>query len=83
MLVGGACYNSGMDIARIYETCVEQLGAFAEQAHFTDCVLGLSGGLDSSVIAPLCVEALGAQHVHGVLMPGPYSSTHSVEDAQQ
>ena len=72
-----------MEINAIYTSCVEQLGDFAKNAGFTDCVLGLSGGLDSSVAAPLCVAAFGAKHVHGVLMPGPYSTEHSIEDAQE
>jgi NAD+ synthase (glutamine-hydrolysing) len=48
---------------------------------FTDVVIGLSGGIDSAVTATLAVDALGAKHVHGVLMPGPHSSQGSVDDA--
>ncbi|MDR1015583.1 MAG: NAD(+) synthase [Coriobacteriales bacterium] len=48
---------------------------------FTDVVIGLSGGIDSAVTAALACDALGAGHVHGVLMPGPYSSEGSVLDA--
>ncbi|MDR3053016.1 MAG: NAD(+) synthase [Coriobacteriales bacterium] len=48
---------------------------------FTDVVLGLSGGIDSAVTATLAVDALGPEHVHGVLMPGPYSSEGSISDA--
>jgi NAD+ synthase (glutamine-hydrolysing) len=48
---------------------------------FTDVVLGVSGGIDSAVCATLAVDALGCEHVHGVLMPGPHSSAGSVEDA--
>jgi NAD+ synthetase len=44
-------------------------------------VLGLSGGIDSAVVAALAVEALGRDAVHGLLMPGPYSSPGSVSDA--
>ena len=50
---------------------------------FTDVVVGLSGGIDSAVVATVAVDALGAEHVHGVLMPGPYSSEHSLGDAQR
>ncbi|MCL1880184.1 MAG: NAD(+) synthase [Actinomycetia bacterium] len=49
---------------------------------FRDVVLGLSGGLDSAVVAAIAVDALGAGHVHGVLMPSPYSSAGSISDAQ-
>lgn len=45
-------------------------------------VLGLSGGIDSAVVAALAVDALGADAVTGLLMPGPYSSTGSVVDAE-
>ncbi|MDA3959831.1 MAG: NAD+ synthase [Planctomycetota bacterium] len=44
-------------------------------------VLGLSGGIDSAVVAALAVDALGADAVTGLLMPGPYSSDHSISDA--
>lgn len=49
---------------------------------FTDIVIGLSGGIDSSVVAAIAVDALGAAHVHGVAMPGPYSSEASLSDAR-
>jgi len=48
---------------------------------FTDVVLGLSGGLDSAVCAALACDALGAEHVHGILMPSPYSSQGSIDDS--
>lgn len=48
---------------------------------FTRAAIGLSGGIDSAVVAALAVEALGAENVLGVLMPSPYSPSHSVEDA--
>jgi NAD+ synthase (glutamine-hydrolysing) len=48
---------------------------------FSDVVVGISGGIDSAVTATLAVDALGADHVHGVLMPGPFSSEGSVTDA--
>jgi NAD+ synthase (glutamine-hydrolysing) len=49
---------------------------------FTDVVIGLSGGVDSALVAALAVEALGAQHVHGVSMPSRYSSDGSRTDAE-
>ncbi|MCA1696658.1 MAG: NAD(+) synthase, partial [Actinobacteria bacterium] len=48
---------------------------------FTDVVIGLSGGVDSSLVATIAVDALGADHVHGVSMPSRYSSAGSVSDA--
>jgi NAD+ synthase (glutamine-hydrolysing) len=48
---------------------------------FTDVVVGLSGGIDSALVAAVAVEALGAAHVHGVAMPSRYSSEGSLADA--
>lgn len=48
---------------------------------FSDVVLGLSGGIDSAVCATLACDALGAEHVHGVLLPGPFSSKGSIDDS--
>lgn len=64
-----------------YQLCVEALKHYVEDAGFSDVVIGLSGGIDSSLVAVMSVDAFGADHVHGVLLPGPYSSDHSVEDA--
>lgn len=64
-----------------YRVCVQSLADFAENAGFTDVVIGLSGGMDSSLVAAMSVDAFGAEHVHGVLLPGPYSSSGSVDDA--
>ena len=65
-----------------YDQCVKELRAFIQGIGKTDVVLGLSGGIDSSVTACMCVDAFGPEHVHGVMMPGPYSSDHSVADAE-
>ena len=48
---------------------------------FTDVVIGLSGGIDSTLVACVAVDALGADHVHGVSMPSRYSSDGSKDDA--
>src|SRR5690606_29499189 len=55
---------------------------FRKQSLPAGAVGGLSGGIVSAVTAHLAVEALGAERVLGVLMPGPFSSPHSVEDAR-
>ncbi len=54
---------------------------YVNKCGFRSVVLGLSGGIDSALTAALAVEALGAQHVVGLAMPGPYSSAGSVTDA--
>lgn len=70
-----------METGEKYRTCSEALGAFMEGIGASDVVIGLSGGLDSTVVAAMAVDALGAEHVHGLLMPGPYSTEHSLTDA--
>jgi NAD+ synthase (glutamine-hydrolysing) len=55
---------------------------YAGKCGFGSAVLGLSGGVDSAVTAVLAAEALGPDRVHGVAMPGPYSSEGSVRDAR-
>jgi NAD+ synthase/NAD+ synthase (glutamine-hydrolysing) len=54
---------------------------YARKCGFSKALLGLSGGIDSALVAAVAVEALGAEHVLGVLMPSPYSSRGSIDDA--
>jgi len=56
---------------------------YARKCGFAHAVLGLSGGIDSSLTAAIAAEALGAANVLGVLMPSPYSSRGSVDDSLQ
>jgi NAD+ synthase/NAD+ synthase (glutamine-hydrolysing) len=56
---------------------------YARKCGFSRAVLGLSGGIDSALTAAIAVEALGAASVLGVMMPSPFSSRGSVEDARQ
>jgi NAD+ synthase (glutamine-hydrolysing) len=56
---------------------------FRKQGLPPGAVIGLSGGIDSAVTAHLAARALGPERVVGVAMPGPFSSSHSVEDAEQ
>lgn len=69
------------DEAEIYSALVLGLRDYARKCGFTKAVLGLSGGIDSALVAAIAVEALGADQVLGVLMPSPYSSDHSLTDA--
>lgn len=55
---------------------------YVRKCGFKDVVLGLSGGIDSAVVAALAVAALGPEHVHGVAMPSRFSSAHSLSDAR-
>ena len=67
--------------AEVWQALVLATRDFVEKNRFTDVVIGLSGGVDSSLVAAVAVDAVGATHVHGVLMPSRYSSEHSVSDA--
>jgi NAD+ synthase (glutamine-hydrolysing) len=69
------------DIAELYQALVLGLRDYCGKNGFTDVVIGLSGGIDSTIAAVLAVDALGADHVHGVSMPSRYSSDHSQTDA--
>ncbi len=69
------------EIEEIWDALVLGTGDFVRKNGFTDVVVGLSGGIDSALVAAIAVEALGPEHVHGVLMPSRYSSDHSIGDA--
>jgi NAD+ synthase (glutamine-hydrolysing) len=57
-------------------------GDYVRKNGFGDVVIGLSGGIDSAVVAAVAADALGPEHVTGVLMPSRYSSGHSVTDSE-
>ena len=59
------------------------LGDYVRKNGFREVVLGLSGGIDSALVAALAADALGPQAVRTVAMPSPYSSPESVEDARE
>ena len=69
------------DDAELYEALVLGTRDYVRKNGFTDVVIGLSGGIDSTIVACVAVDALGAEHVHGVSMPSRYSSDHSKSDA--
>ena len=68
-------------VREVYEALVLGTRDYVTKNGFGDVVIGLSGGIDSSLVAAIAVEALGAARVHGVLMPSRYSSDHSLTDA--
>lgn len=65
----------------IWDALVLATRDFVAKNSFSDVVIGLSGGIDSALVAAIAVDAVGAEHVHGVLMPSRYSSDHSIADA--
>lgn len=66
----------------LHEALVFGLRDYARKCGFGSAVLGLSGGIDSAVVAALAAAALGPANVHGVAMPSRYSSDHSIADAR-
>lgn len=68
--------------AELWMALVVGTRAYVTRNGFTDVVLGLSGGIDSSLVAAVAVDAVGSDHVHGVAMPSRYSSDHSLTDAE-
>jgi NAD+ synthase (glutamine-hydrolysing) len=68
--------------AELYGALVVGTRDYCHKNGFRDVVIGLSGGIDSTLVACVAVDALGADHVHGVSMPSRYSSDHSRSDAK-
>lgn len=68
--------------AEIWAALVLGVQDYARKCGFTQAVLGLSGGIDSALVAAIAASALGPKNVLGVLMPSPYSSDHSISDAK-
>lgn len=65
----------------VYEALVLGTRDYVTKNGFSDVIIGLSGGIDSSLVAAVAVDALGAEHVTGVLMPSRFSSEGSLTDA--
>lgn len=66
----------------LYDALVLATRDYVGKNGFTDVVIGLSGGIDSTLVACIAADALGPEHVHGVSMPSRYSSDHSRTDAE-
>lgn len=64
-----------------YQAATLGVRDYVRKSGFTDVLIALSGGIDSALTAAIAVDALGAEHVHCVYMPSPYSSSESTEDA--
>jgi NAD+ synthase (glutamine-hydrolysing) len=79
---GGEAEQLG-DEAEIYGALVTGLRAYVEKNALSSVLIGLSGGIDSALVAALACDALGAEHVYGVSMPSAYSSDHSRGDAAE
>ena len=69
--------------AEVYGALVLGLRDYVRKNGFREVVIGLSGGIDSALVAALAVDALGAEAVHALAMPSPFSSRGSVDDARE
>ncbi|MFF9483973.1 NAD+ synthase [Streptomyces sp. NPDC014676] len=71
------------DDEEVYSALVVGLRAYVEKNGFRSVLIGLSGGIDSALVAALACDAVGAENVYGVSMPSKYSSEHSKDDAAE
>ncbi len=69
------------DDAEIFAALVLGVRDYVQKCRFRQVVIGLSGGIDSALVAAIATEAIGKENVLGILMPSPYSSEHSITDA--
>jgi NAD+ synthase (glutamine-hydrolysing) len=69
-------------VQEVYEALVLGTRDYVEKNGFREVVIAMSGGIDSSIVAVVAVDALGADRVHGVSLPSRYSSDHSRDDAR-
>jgi NAD+ synthase (glutamine-hydrolysing) len=74
-------FDSNLNIKGIYTALVHGIKDYFQKMGFTKAILGSSGGIDSAVTLALACEALGKENVRAILMPSPYSTSHSVDDA--
>ncbi|TDU78497.1 NAD+ synthase [Streptomyces sp. KS 21] len=69
------------DDEEVYDALVVGLRAYVKKNGFRSVLIGLSGGIDSALVAAIACDAIGAQNVYGISMPSKYSSEHSKGDA--
>lgn len=72
-----------LNIEQVYQALVSGIKDYFGKMGFTKAILGSSGGIDSAVTLAIACDALGADNVRAILMPSPYSTEHSVNDAVQ
>jgi NAD+ synthase (glutamine-hydrolysing) len=70
-----------LNIAQVYDALLLGIRDYFTKMGFTKAILGSSGGIDSAVTLAIACDALGKENVHAILMPSPYSTGHSVDDA--
>ena len=78
----GRCEPVEADLPRLWEAMKLGLRDYVGKCGFGSVVLGVSGGIDSALVATLAADALGPENVYALAMPGRYSSDHSLADAR-
>ena len=81
-IVPGVARRLG-DLEQIWQGLVIGLRDYVGKNNFKSVILGISGGIDSALVAALAADAIGADKVHGIAMPSKYSSDHSLSDAKE
>jgi NAD+ synthase (glutamine-hydrolysing) len=76
-------YDPNLNIKGIHTALIHGIRDYFQKMGFTKAILGSSGGIDSAVTLALACAALGKENVRAILMPSPYSTSHSVDDAVQ
>ena len=81
-IVPGVARRLG-DLEQIWQGLVIGLRDYVNKNNFKSVILGISGGIDSALVAALAADAIGADKVHGIALPSKYSSDHSLSDAKE
>jgi len=76
-------FTPELNISQVYEAIILGIKDYFSKMGFSKAIIGSSGGIDSAVTIALACEALGKENVRAILMPSEYSSSHSVDDAEQ
>jgi NAD+ synthase (glutamine-hydrolysing) len=78
-----ATLEPALNIAQVYDALIMGIRDYFSKMGFSKAILGSSGGIDSAVTLAIACDALGKENVRAILMPSPYSTDHSVNDAVQ
>lgn len=81
LVLGNISHVYESEEAEIWDALVLGVKDYVHKCRFSKVLLGLSGGVDSALVAAIATAALGKENVIGILMPSPYSSEHSISDA--
>ena len=76
-------FNSELNISQVYEAIILGIKDYFSKMGFSKAIIGSSGGIDSAVTIALACAALGKENVRAILMPSEYSTSHSINDAEQ